>query len=82
MNNSASSTSHPSVPEGLWWQSVTLAELERTDAVIDSFIRQSTEPAEQTIRQFSRAVALRILCIDAAGLDRLIAWADEGSNAR
>lgn len=80
MNHSASSTSHPSVPEELWWQSVTLAELERVDAVINSYIQQSTESAEQTIRQFGRAVALRVLCIDAEGLNMLMAWANTGSD--
>jgi len=81
VNNSALSTSPPSVPEELWWQSVSLAELGRADAVIDSYVQLSTEAVEQTIRQFARAVALRILCIDAEGLDRLIAWANAGSDA-
>lgn len=81
MNHSASSTSPPSASEELWWQSVTLAELGRADPAIDSYVQLSTEAVEQTIRQFARAVALRILCINAEGLDRLIAWANAGSDA-
>lgn len=82
MNNSTSSTGQPGGPSELWWQSVTLAELEEATAVIDEFTRESsTPPPAVSPERFARAIVLRMLCIDAGVVDALIAHADEKSFA-
>lgn len=80
MNNSTSSTDQPGGPSELWWQSVTLAELEESAAVIAEFTRESsTSPPAVSPERFARAIVLRMLCIDAGIVDALIAHADEKS---
>ncbi|WP_114971088.1 hypothetical protein [Rhodoferax ferrireducens] len=77
MNGSGeSSADQPSVAFERWWQSVTLAELAQSSAVIDEFTRESTEPPAVSPEQFARAAVLQMLCIDAGVVDELIARAD------
>jgi hypothetical protein len=79
MNGNASSSDQSSVSIELWWQSVTLAELEQASAVIDEFTRESTEPQVLTPERFARALVLQMLCSDAGVVDKLIARADARS---
>ena len=79
MNDHASPSSQTDAPCGRWWQSVTLAELLQSSAVMDEFTRETTAPPAVSPEQFARAVALQTLCIDAGVVDQLIARADARS---
>lgn len=79
MNDGASSSAQTGAHAGRWWQSVTLAELAQSGAVIDEFTRESTERPAVSPEQFARAVVLQSLCMDAGVVDALIARADARS---
>jgi len=79
MNGSTSSSDPTRELSGRWWQSVTLAELAQTSAVIDAFTGESIATPAVTPAQFARAVALHLLCRDAGIVDQLIARADARS---
>ena len=67
----------PDPTEEPWWLTATLSELDAAAAVIAAFIDESKEAPSVPPETFTRALALRTLCVDAGAIDAVIERVDE-----